>query len=121
MADYLAGEERPQGLITEIRLSWGTGKGGSERVARTPADYPIVSVTGWRPDGDELRLAATGIDVRPVRLAEAEALLAGGEAQRAIEAAAVRTRHPGDFRGDGSYRAEMAAVLTRRVVQAISG
>jgi CO/xanthine dehydrogenase FAD-binding subunit len=121
LADYLAGEERPQGLITEIRLDWQMGQGSSERVARTPADYPIVSVTGWQPDGNDLRLAATGIDVRPVRLAEAEGLLAAGERQKAIEAAAARTRHPGDFRGDAGYRAEMAAVLTRRVVQAISG
>jgi CO/xanthine dehydrogenase FAD-binding subunit len=34
----------------------------------------------------------------------------------AAEAARAATTHPGDFRGDAAYRAEMAAVLTRRVL-----
>ena len=31
-------------------------------------------------------------------------------------AAAAASSHPGDFRGDAAYRADMAAVLTRRVL-----
>lgn len=116
LVDYLAAEERPKGLITELRLPWQNGWGASERVARTPADYPIVSITAWQPAGQSPRLAATGIDERPVRLAESEALLAAGKSEQAIEAAAARTRHPGDFRGSADYRAEMTAVLTRRVL-----
>lgn len=123
LADYLAAEERPEGLISEIRLVWEPGKGGSERVARTPADYPIVSVTAWQPDGRSPRLAATGIDERPVRLNKAEEQLAGEQSEQEVEAAAAaaaeQTRHPGDFRGDKMYRAEMAAVLTRRVINGI--
>ena len=118
LADYLAAEERPTGLITEIRLAWEKGQGSSERVARTPADYPIVSITGWQPDGHSSRLAATGIDARPIRLVAAEGRLAAGKPQQAVEAAAARTRHPGDFRGSSQYRAEMTAVLTRRVLDA---
>jgi CO/xanthine dehydrogenase FAD-binding subunit len=30
---------------------------------------------------------------------------------------AQATDHPGDFRGDAAYRAEMVAVLTRRVLR----
>jgi carbon-monoxide dehydrogenase medium subunit len=124
LAQYLEAAERPDGLITEIRLSWKTGRGSSERVARTPADYPIVSITAWQPDGSPPRLAATGIDSRPVRLAEAEALLAGGIIDQTVEAAAAaaakQSTHPGDFRGDAQYRAAMAAVLTRRVLRTLN-
>lgn len=124
LADYLAGEIRPNNLITEIQLAWEPGKGGSERVARTPADYPIVSVTAWQPDGRSPRLAATGIDVRPVRLERSEAVLSPEFQTGALETAAAKTaeytHHPGDFRGDASYRRDMAAVLTRRVLQGIN-
>lgn len=120
LADYLAAAERPSGLITEIRLSWTAGWGGSERVARTPADYPIVSVTAWQPDEQPLRLAASGIDERPVRLDRAEEILAGGLSAEAVDlaatAAAEQCSHPGDFRGDADYRSKMAAVLTGRIL-----
>ena len=49
--------------------------------------------------------------------------MAAGQDEDAITAAADAARaaasHPGDFRGDAAYRAEMAAVLTRRVVQSL--
>ena len=96
------------------------GRGTAERVARTPADYPIVSVTLWQPHDGAPRLAATGIAARPLRLTAAEAALRSGRDEVAIaaaaEAARAATTHPGDFRGDAAYRAEMAAVLTRRVL-----
>ncbi len=126
LAAYLADDDQPPGLITEIDVYWPQGRGAAERVARTPADYPIVSVTLWRPDGGAARLAATGIGPRPMRLREAEAALGDGTAlavaataeavAAAAEAARAAARHPGDFRGDAAYRAEMAAVLTRRVL-----
>jgi CO/xanthine dehydrogenase FAD-binding subunit len=121
LAEYLEVEERPVGLITAVTLPWQEGQGASERVARTPADYPIVAVTGWRPEGGAIRLAATGISERPVRLGAAEAALADGLDEHSIEQASAAAQdssdHPGDFRGDAAYRAEMAAVLTRRVLR----
>ena len=123
LAAYLEDDERLPGLITEIVIYWPTGKGAAERVARTPADYPIVSVTGWRPDGGAIRLAATGTGPRPAHLSAAEAALSGGLSDEAIsaaaQAAAAASSHPGDFRGGATYRAEMAAVLTRRVLAAL--
>jgi CO/xanthine dehydrogenase FAD-binding subunit len=120
LGEYLAARQRVAGLITAIMLEWGPGQGGSERVARTPADDPIVSVTLWRPEGQLPRLAATGIATYPLRLAEAEASLAEGIDERSIYRAAAAAReaagHPGDFRGDAHYRAEMAAVLTSRLL-----
>ncbi|MCA9963839.1 MAG: FAD binding domain-containing protein [Anaerolineales bacterium] len=120
LAEYVAGEERPFALITHLDIPTVPGKGSSARVARTPADYPIVSVTGWQAANGLVRLAATGIDKRPLRLHAAEAALAGGLTPTTIEAAAeaahASSNHPGDFRGDAAYRADMAAVLTRRVL-----
>ncbi len=119
LADYLEAEERPFGLISAISIPWETGQGASERVARTPRDYPIVSVTCWQPKDGAVRLAATGLAERPLRLTAAEAKLANGLTPDAIAQAAQAAQdavtHPGDFRGDAAYRAEMAAVLTARV------
>jgi putative selenate reductase FAD-binding subunit len=121
LQEYLGPDERPAGLITEILLPWEEGKGASERVARTPADYPIVSVTVWQPRGKVPRLAATGIDQRPVRLNAAEeklgATLDDDSIEQATGAAALQVRHPGDFRGSAAYRSDMVVVLTRRVLR----
>lgn len=123
VADYLAREERPSGLITTIHIPWSEGKGESARVARTPVDEAIVSVTCWQPQGEPPRLAATGIAPRPLRLAAAEAALASELTPETIQQAAATAktavRHPGDFRGDTAYRAEMVAVLTRRALAGI--
>ncbi len=118
LADYLDAEQRPSGLITHIHLPWANGQGNSQRVARTPKDYPIVSVTGWQPEDGNWRLAVTGAGARPFRLTQAEELLANGRADQVIAAAQNACVHPGDFRGDADYRAEMTAVLTRRALSA---
>jgi CO/xanthine dehydrogenase FAD-binding subunit len=121
LAAYLQSTDRPAGLIIRVSIPWPAGIGAAERVARTPADQPIVSVTIWTPAGETPRLAATGTNARPVRLFNAEAVLASDLSDETIAAAADEARaaadHPGDFRGDGAYRAEMAAVLTRRVLR----
>lgn len=120
LSAYLEEEERLPGMITELLVYWPDGQGAADRVARTPADQPIVSVVAWRPDGGTVRLAATGIAPRPIRLPAAEAALAAGAADGAVgDAARTAVNHPGDFRGDAAYRAEMAAVLTRRVLQSL--
>lgn len=120
---YLQDEYAPKGLITEISIAWTDGRGISERVARTPVDYPIVSITSWKSGSGSIQLAATGLGPRPFRLTEAEVVLQDDTGQQAIDSAAEAARdantHPGDFRGDAAYRAEMAAVLTRRALQQI--
>ncbi len=104
-------------LIVACRIPWGAGEGALERVARTPADYPIVSVAGWRPSRGEQRLAATGIAPWPIRLEGAEAALrAGSPGDAAMAAARAVCRHPGDFRGSADYRREMVGVLLRRAL-----
>jgi CO/xanthine dehydrogenase FAD-binding subunit len=123
LADYLGTDEAPNGLITDIFFAMAPGAGSSERVARTPADTPIVSITCWQPSGGTPRLAATGIGVRPFRLQAAEEILADGMTDTAVASAAQAVQaantHPGDFRGSAAYRGEMAAVLTRRILAAV--
>lgn len=125
LAAYLAADARPAGLITAVEIPWTDGRGGSDRVARTPQDSPIVSVTWWQPSDAAVRLAATGIGPRPLRLTAVERALAGGldEASIALaaDAAAGASTHPGDFRGSAGYRREMAAVLTRRLLRSAAG
>lgn len=123
LTDYLQAETKPAGLIAKIQIAWQKGRGALERVARTPADYPIVAVVAWQPEGQAPRLAATGIQQRPCRLTEAEAVLEAGLTPETIEeaggAAQSASQHPGDFRGSAAYRAEMAAVLTRRLLHSL--
>lgn len=118
--EYLQADEQPQGLITEILIPWVDGQGAAARVARTPKDYPIVSVTTWQPAAGTPRLAASGLGQRPLRLTAAESKLLGERDETSVAAAADAARdanvHPGDFRGDAGYRADMAAVLTSRVL-----
>jgi CO/xanthine dehydrogenase FAD-binding subunit len=117
VSDYLSQGERPKGLITGVEIPWTPGRGVSERVARTPADYPIVSITIFKSERGEVRIAATGIEKRPLRVTAAEeALAAGAGIEEAAGTVRDRSRHPGDFRGDAGYRAEMAYVLTRRLL-----
>lgn len=119
LAEYLAAAARPSGLISAIIIPWTKGRWGSERVARTPLDDPIVSVALWQPQNEPPRLAATGLGERPFRLTAAESHLNRDLTPEALTQAAQAARdaanHPGDFRGDASYRAEMAAVLLRRL------
>lgn len=113
LADYLAAAERPSGLIHTISIPWSVGQGGSERVARTPADDPIVSVTLWKT-GVQIRLAATGLAERPSRLPQAEQALTNGLAYE--EAVRAACHHRGDFLGSTEYRRETAVILTRRLL-----
>jgi CO/xanthine dehydrogenase FAD-binding subunit len=117
LADYLAAEERPSGLLTGLSLAWGNGRFASARVARTPADDPIVAVTAWQPEGGPIRLGASGVAPRPLRLTAAEA---AGDAAAAVRSAQSACTHPGDFRGDAAYRREVTAVLVRRVLNELS-
>jgi carbon-monoxide dehydrogenase medium subunit len=124
LAAYLKAEDSLNELISGVQIPWIEGRGAAERVARTPADYPIVSVIAWQPAGEAVRLAATGISSLPLRLFSAEALLTEELNEDVINAAARTAKesaeHPGDFRGDAAYRAQMAEVLTRRVLIGLS-
>ena len=90
------------GLITSVSLST-LGKTASDRVARTPADRPIVAAVARRGPDEQIRLALCGVAHTPVLVNP------GHDVKAAITP-------PADFRGSTEYRRQMASILTKRVV-----
>lgn len=93
-----------KGLLTEVSFST-EGVGAAERVARTPADKPIVAAVGRRKRSGELLLAFCGVAHSPVLLTP-----------EAVES----LNPPADFRGSSDYRRRMAVVLSQRVVRTLN-
>ncbi|MEZ4770030.1 MAG: FAD binding domain-containing protein [Caldilineales bacterium] len=110
MLDPLSG-----GLITEIRLPWlaGAAGGGLARVARTPADQPIVAAAAVTDDSG-LRVALGGVATAVlVVAAHSLADLDGAIADHLAAAQPIA-----DFRGSAGYRQAMAPIIARRAVEA---
>ncbi len=89
------------GLITAVSLST-MGKTASDRVARTPADRPIVAALARKGNDGKVRLALCGVANVPVLVDPANVK--------------ATVNPPGDFKGSTEYRRQMAATLTKRVV-----
>lgn len=96
-----------------------------DEVTRRHGDYAIAgvgAVVRMNADGrtTDIRLAACGVASRPIRLLEAEKLLAGtalGEAElkAAGNAAAQSVTAPDDMHASTSYRRRVVATLVRRL------
>jgi CO/xanthine dehydrogenase FAD-binding subunit len=94
------------GLVTAVSLAaLATGKTASARVARTPADQPIVAAAARLDPSGQLHLALCGVSQTPI-------LVDPNNVKAAVNP-------PGDFRGSSEYRRQMAATLARRVVSAV--
>jgi carbon-monoxide dehydrogenase medium subunit len=88
-------------------------------------DWPSVGVAVWyRTEADriaEARVAVSAATERPVRVAGAEAALAGAGATletfaAAADAAAHEIEPLSDIRGSAAYKREMVRVHTRRAL-----
>ena len=106
------------GLVIEIKLPWlaETAHGGLARVARTPADQPIVAAAAL-VDGDNRRLAVGGLTASPLLLR----LSAASELELALDAALNGVPLLSDWQGSSEYRREMALVLGRRALAQAAG
>lgn len=93
------------GLVTAVSLQT-TGQTASDRVARTPADKPIVAALARLKEDGSIRLALCGVANTPV-------LVDPDNVKAAVSP-------PSDFRGSGEYRRQMAATLSRRVMNQLS-
>lgn len=93
------------GIITAISLAT-IGKTACARVGRTPADTSIVAACGRLAEDGQIRLALSGVTNVPV-------LVNPDNVKSAINPI-------GDFRGSTEYRRQMAAVLTKRVVDELT-
>ena len=100
LAEFVLGERE---LITAVSLQ-RHGQTASDRVARTPADKPIVAVVGRRMS-EAVMLAACGVAERPILIKAKEI---------------NQLTPPADFRGSSGYRRQMTAVLSQRVLAGLS-
>lgn len=130
LTDFLAdpGHLPPGTLVVEIALpAPPTSSGfGLARVARTPADRPIVAAATALTLADgrctHARLALAGVGPWPVRLPAAEAVLSGQVVNEhvlseVVERVKTDVNPPEDFRASADYRREIAGVVARRALQ----
>jgi carbon-monoxide dehydrogenase medium subunit len=119
-------QRQAEGLVSALHVEMGNVRWGEVRVARTPADEPIVSAAAVIDvQGgvvQQARVALAGAWPEPARLAKAPARLAGGpldaEHIQAVADGVVEEVDPrGDFLGSEEYRRAMAGVLTRRALE----
>lgn len=110
-------------LITEIALEHGAegARYAFEKVARTPKDAPIVGAMAYiARNGDSVivdaRLAMCGVADHPIPLAavDEELIVTNGDVEAALTKLYVSPF--GDHWGSSEYRAEMAVVMARRVL-----
>jgi carbon-monoxide dehydrogenase medium subunit len=98
-----------------------------DEFTRRHGDYAIAAVgaiVGFGADGlaRDVSIAACGVGSRPMRLREAEALIAGTrvaatDLAAAAEAAKAAVTAPDDMHATTSYRQRVLATLVRRVVE----
>jgi carbon-monoxide dehydrogenase medium subunit len=123
---FLAEPDRPaalgHGLITRVLIDIPLhAAGGVARVARTPADHPIVAAVALiAEDGDAVRIALGGVAPHPL-LVELDPALRRRpdlvEHGRQAAAGAIDAAEPyTDFRGSAGYRREMAILLAGRAL-----
>lgn len=115
-----------QALITSVALEKGQtqARHAFEKVARTPADDPIVGAAGYAARDDkgnlvDVRLALCGVADHPIPLAAVDETLieTNGDIEAGLQKLVVDPA--GDHWGSREYRAEMAQVLSRRVLEQI--
>ncbi len=123
LADWLAsGDEAWRALVTHVSVPRGEARAAVafEKVARTPADAPIVgAVAVAQKVGERRRTALALCGVAPWPLAQPDAARAfdeRGDVNAALDALVLDP--PGDHWGSREYRSEMARVLTRRALLA---
>ncbi|MCO5246907.1 MAG: FAD binding domain-containing protein [Anaerolineae bacterium] len=114
-ADSTLRTSRSDLLITEIAVPWPAGdvRGGLARVARTPADQPIVAAAAV--------VNTSGVRVVLGGVAQQELVVTVSSAVDLAEAVAVQlaaAQPIADFRGSAEYRQAMAPIIARRAVEA---
>lgn len=114
-------------LLTAITIPvWPEGHGaGFVEFARRHGDFAMAGTAAMlalSPSGaiERAALAVTGVDVGPVRLRDAEAILTGQTANEALfeDAAQIAGTVPGldDVHASKEYRQKLAIVMTKRAL-----
>jgi aerobic carbon-monoxide dehydrogenase medium subunit len=114
-------------IVTRIRFP-PTGKARTAfvEITRRGGDFAVAGVAAVVGGGrDPVALAASGVGPRPIRLSNAEAVLAGAELEpNAVEeaaAAAAREVDPvTDVHADADYRRDAVSALVKRALNGAS-
>ena len=90
-----------------------------EKIARTPADQPIVCVAaraiGREEQLTDVRIALGGVDEKPIVIAKA-----AGSIEELVQLAMSPIHSRSDYFATAEYRREMIGVLVRRVLSRLS-
>lgn len=115
-----------QDVLTAIRVPAATAdtRVGFAEFARRHGDYAMVGVaTCAKAEGKRLagiRLAYFGIGATAVRARKAEAALAYGDVEAAVNALAGDLDPPDDVHASGAVKMHLAGVLLRRVARQLA-
>jgi len=113
----------PQDVLTAIRIPVATKdtRTGFAEFARRHGDYAMVGLAATaRADGKglaDVRLAYFGVGATPIRARKAEAALASGKIDDAVNALAADLDPSGDVQATGATKKHLAGVLLRRVAK----
>ncbi len=116
----------PRDLLTAIRVPAATAdtRVGFAEFARRHGDYAMAGLAACaRADGARLkdvRLAFFGVGATPVRARKAEAALADGGVDAAVNALAADLDPPDDVQATGAVKKHLAGVLLRRVARQLA-
>jgi carbon-monoxide dehydrogenase medium subunit len=116
----------PQEVLTAIRIPAATKdtRIGFAEFARRHGDYAMVGLAASaRADGKglaDVRLAYFGVGATPVRARQAEAALAAGRLDDAVNALATDLDPPDDVQATGVVKTHLAGVLLQRVAQQLA-
>ncbi|HYH51792.1 MAG TPA: xanthine dehydrogenase family protein subunit M [Acidimicrobiia bacterium] len=115
----------PGELVTSVTIPVSSERWAFNELARRSGDFALaMAAVGMSRDGDRCtaaRIALGGVDSRPVRAVEAEAILAGKVIDETVAAEAARAATanispPSDIHGSAAYRRKVAAVLVQRAI-----
>jgi carbon-monoxide dehydrogenase medium subunit len=111
----------PHDILVSVSFPAATAntRVGFAELARRLGDYAMVGLAASaqsRSGGyDHVRLVFFGVGDRPVRASKAEAALASGAIDQAVEALAGELDPPSDLQASGKTKLHLAGVLVRRV------
>ena len=113
----------PPGMLITSVVFQVPSRVAQSLVARSPADLPIVHAVVARLAGSApaYGVALGGFGPRPLLLPEAELALAAGDRESAVQAARAACAGAQDGWASAEYRAEVAAILVRRLAGEVGG
>jgi len=115
----------PHDVLTAIRIPAATedSRAGFVELARRHGDYAMVGLAATaRQNGkglSDVRLVYFGVGEMPVRARKAEAALAGGSIDEAVNA--LDLDPPDDIQATGAVKKHLAGVLLRRAAAQLAG